>query len=167
MSFGSFVAAARSGATITAAARVASSCGRYFAPTTKAIVRGPADSSVATRSTATAPSPSSVAPTRDASSDRSMARASGPIGLLVGERLDHLLGDVDLLARVDDGVLDDQVELLGLGDLLDHLVGSLLDARELLVAPQVRVLAELALRALEVAREVGGVALAVAPLGLR
>ena len=64
------------------------------------------------------------------------------------------------------GILQDEVELLGLGDLLDHLVRALLDARELLVAAQVQVLAELALRALQVARQVGEVALLVAALGL-
>ena len=67
---------------------------------------------------------------------------------------------------IHDRVLQDQVELLGLGDLLDHLVRALLHARELLVAAQVQVLAELALRALQVARQVGEVALLVAALGL-
>src|SRR5258708_8168403 len=66
------------------------------------------------------------------------------------ERLDHLVGDVDARARVD-GVLEDDVVLLLLGDLADHAVGLLDHLRQLLVASLVQVLAELALLALEVA----------------
>ena len=118
---------------------------------------------------------SRAAPVRASQFARQLSRARGPsplpgsavLGepLLVGERLDHLLGDVDALARAHNRVLQDQVELLGLGDLLDHLVRALLDARELLVAAQVQVLAELALGALDVAGEVGEVALLVAAVG--
>ena len=50
------------------------------------------------------------------------AGGSAPLGgalpLLVGERLDHLFGDIDLLAREHHGILQDQVEFLRLGDLL-------------------------------------------------
>jgi len=67
---------------------------------------------------------------------------AGPAeALLVGERLDHLFGDVDALARVDDRVLQDQVEFLGFGNLDDDLVRAFLDARQLFVAAEVGVLA--------------------------
>src|SRR5512140_1978794 len=70
-------------------------------------------------------------------------------GLLVRQGLDDLVGDVDARAR-EDGLLDDEVELLLLGDLVDDARRTLLDAGELLVAAQVEVLADLALDALEV-----------------
>src|SRR5213075_809566 len=133
------------------------------------MVCGPAYSSVARRTISIAPSPSSVAPVRAASSDRSMGAQrlrKMPTRLLVGERLDHLFGDVDLLARVDDRVLDDEIELLGFGDLLDHLVRAILNGGELLVAPEIQVLAEFPLRAREITREVGEVSFAIAALGL-
>jgi hypothetical protein len=41
--------------------------------------------------------------------------------LLVGERLDDLVGDVDPRARKHHRILQDQVELLLLGNLLDDL----------------------------------------------
>ena len=82
---------------------------------------GPADSSVADARDATSPSPSSVAPTRPASSASVIRwwqrRACDCIGarradcaargraLLVGERLDDLVGDVDALAGEDHRVL--------------------------------------------------------------
>src|SRR5579864_6223171 len=170
--------------------------------------RGPACSSVATRSTTIAPSPSTCAPTIRAKSARVIdvlprlrlsplrcsprgrcsrpgaalrrsyrrtramtpswrARCARPERtLLVRQRLDHLVGDVDALAGVNDGVLQDQVELLGGGDLLDHLVRAFLDAGELLVAAQIEILAELALHPLQVARLVREIALLVAPLGI-
>src|SRR5690348_9189709 len=138
--------------------------------------RLPAPSSVATRSTTTLPSPSSVAPVNRASSESGLpadsrndcivrAARTGRATLLVGERLDHPVGDVDALARVDDRILEDQVVLLVGGDLLDHLVRALLYARELLVAPQVQVLAEFALHPRQVARLVRKVPLLVAAVG--
>ena len=150
-----------SGATITADARVAASCARYLRIGEKrdragsgrlerrdARDRAPRRRRRAWRRCAAASSAREIgtgrAMSRDAGGGAPARRRAPP--LLVGERLDHLLGDVDLLAREDDRVLQDQVELLGLGDLLDHLVRALLDARELLVAAQVEVLAELALR---------------------
>ena len=71
-SFGRSECAAMSGATITAVAPVASSWPRYFGLDRNAIAPAPADSSVATRSIATEPSPSRVASVRAASSERSM-----------------------------------------------------------------------------------------------
>src|SRR5690242_15884039 len=137
--------------------------------------RLPACSSVATRSTTTLPSPSSVAPVNRASSESGLPADSrnddiAPVRrgtLLVGERLDHPVGDVDALARVNDRILQDQVVLLVGGDLLDHLVRALLDARKLLVAAQVQVLAEFALHPRQVARLVGEIPFLVAPIGFR
>src|SRR5439155_576246 len=77
-----------------------------------------------------------------------------PPPLFVGERFDHLFGDVDALARIHDGILQNQVELLGLRDLQDDLVRTLLESRELLVSPQVDVFAKFALPSLQNAREV-------------
>src|SRR5438105_2803117 len=100
---------------------------------------GPARSSVPMRAMTTSPGPSSVAPVRRASSDSRTAVAAESViatalyhccrrgaRLLVGERPDDLLGDVDPLAREHDRILQDEVELLRLGDLLDHLAGALL-----------------------------------------
>src|SRR5919109_1843884 len=81
------------------------------------------------------------------------------------ERLDHLVGDVDARAR-EDGVLEDDVELLLLGDLPDDAVRLLDHLRELLVAALVQVLAELALLPLEVAVQVAELAFLGAPLRL-
>src|SRR5262249_29899993 len=89
------------------------------------------------------------------------------LALLVGERLDHLLGDVDFLAGENDGILQYQVEFLRFRNLLDHPVRALLDARQLLVAAKVQILAELALLPRQVALEVREVALLVATVALR
>src|SRR5688572_588920 len=165
---------------MTAATRVVRSCPRYFGLARNAIASGPPSSSVPTRRTIVAPSASSRAPVRSAStaSGKPEAGSAGSIvipgrsrrneccGLLVGQRLDHLFGDVDALAREHDRVLQDEIELLGLGDLLDDLVRALLDARELLVLAQVQVLAKLALHALQIARKIREVALLAAALGL-
>src|SRR3954465_3536782 len=115
---------------------------------------GPADSSESTWVTVSVPSPSSTAPVRSA---RSASRHPGGAAtgrdcgdmancprlevnrLLVGERLDHLFGDIDALAGEHDGVLQDEVELLGLGHLLDHLVRPLLHPGKLFVAAKVKV----------------------------
>src|SRR4051794_23239516 len=144
---------------------------------------GPARSSVAMPAMRTEPSPSSAAPTDFARSAREcnggslwwaiVADASQGClqalvtcaGSLVGKRLDHLVGDVDALTGVDHRVLENQIELLVGGDLLDDLVRALLDAGELFVAAQVQVLAEFALHALQIARLVGEVPLLVAALG--
>jgi hypothetical protein len=75
-----------------------------------------------------------------------------PPRLLVGERLDHLLGDVDSLTGENNGVLQNEIELLGLRDLLNHSVRAFLHARKLFVATQVQVLAELPLSAGQIAR---------------
>src|SRR6185503_4382839 len=175
------VRAASSGETMTADARVVSSCPRYRGLARNAIAPSPPFSSVPTCVMAMAPSPSSRRSKRRASSAsvyeaaRSVwftdeggreKRGRRRARLLVGQRLDHLVGDVDPLAREHHGILQDQVELLALGDLLDHLVGALLERREELVLAQVHVLAELALQACQVARAVREIALLVAPLGL-
>src|SRR6185295_7926890 len=81
------------------------------------------------------------------------------------ERLDHLVGDVDARAR-EDGVLEDDVVLLLLGDLADDAVRLLHHLRQLLVAALVQVLAELSLLALEVAVQLAELALLGAPLRL-
>src|SRR6185312_3641907 len=69
-SFAAAVTLAKSGPTMTAPAPVVASCARYLGFARNAMSRGPACSSVATRSTMTAPSPSIRAPTRRASSSR-------------------------------------------------------------------------------------------------
>src|SRR5574337_846812 len=130
---------------------------------------GPALSRVATRSIRVAPSPSTAAPQSRPSSSRRIGPpgAHPVIGLLVGERLDHLVGDIDALARVDDRVLQDQIVLLARGDLLDHLVRTVLQRRDLLVLPEIDVLTELALHPLHVARLMGEIALLASPVNVR
>src|SRR5688572_18874447 len=68
-----------------------------------------------------------------------------------GQRLQHALSDVEPRAPVD-GLLQDQVELLRFGDLLDHAVRALEQRLQLLIAPQVEVFAVRALQALVVER---------------
>lgn len=75
------------------------------------------------------------------------------------ELLDHAVGDVQLGTHVD-GVLQDQVELVALGDGLDGPVGLVQHGGQLFVAALVQVLAELALTALEVPIHVGELTLA-------
>src|SRR6185312_16234798 len=133
---------------------------------------GPAESSVATPVSGASSRPTASPPSR-ATISRSVSWTGGqstscvelwsvPMASLVRERLDDLLGDVDARAG-EDRLLDDEVELLLLGDLVDHPGGALLDRGELLVAAQVEVLADLALHALEVAADVGELPLLVAP----
>src|SRR5512146_1502155 len=86
--------------------------------------------------------------------------------LLVRQGLDDLVGDVDARSR-EHRLLDDEVVVLLLGDLVDDAGRALLDARELLVAAQIEVLADLALLPLEVAADVGELPLLVAARGLR
>ena len=81
------------------------------------------------------------------------------------ERLDHLVGDVDLRAP-EHGLLQDQVVLLGLEDLLDDAVGALDDGRQLLVLALAQVFLELAPAPLQLAVLVDELALAPRPLGL-
>src|SRR6185312_3178500 len=136
---------------------------------------GPAESSVATpvkgassRPTASPPSRATISRRVSWTGGQGTSRVelwSVPMASLVRERLDDLLGDVDARAG-EDRLLDDEVELLLLGDLVDHPGGALLDRGELLVAAQVEVLADLALHALEVAADVGELPLLLAPLRL-
>src|SRR5204863_7632038 len=85
--------------------------------------------------------------------------------LALVEGLDHLVGDVDARAVIDD-ILEDDVELFLLGDLAYHAVCVLDHLGELLVAALVQVLAELALFPLELAVQVAELALPGAPLRL-
>src|SRR6185295_7240143 len=155
-----------SAATITAPARVAASFAFSFGSAKKVICSGGACSREPTWRTSVPASPA----TRPPSCAAICPSVSGPgIGLfrrrLAFERLDHLVGDVDARAAVD-GVLQDQVELLLLGDLVDHPVRLLHHLRQLFVAALVEILAELALLALELAVQLAELALAVAPLAL-
>src|SRR5262245_61190793 len=159
---GSLVMLSPAAATITAPARVAASFAFNFWSTKKVICCGVACSSEPTCATSVSALPATRPPSREAI----CPSVSGPgIALLrrrlAFERLDHLLGDVDARAAVD-GVLQDQVELLLLGDLVDHPVRLLHHLRQLLVAALVQVLPELALLALEVAVQLAELALAVA-----
>src|SRR5271169_4975393 len=126
---------------MTALAPVTARWLRYFGLDRKAIAPSPALSSGATRSITTSPSPASSEPQRAASSRREIPTACGePMGvraappnqarLLVGERLDHLVGDVDPRARKHDRILQYQVEFFQLGNLLDDLVRPLLHGGE-------------------------------------
>src|SRR3989337_1595759 len=107
----------------------------------------------ATCSMRTPASPTTRPPSLDAISPRGIGPAMSARGRLALERLDHPVGDVDPRVRVD-GVLEDDVVLLLLGDLADDAIRLLHDLRQLLVAALVEVLAELALAALEVAAQV-------------
>ncbi len=79
------------------------------------------------------------------------ARGAAPL-FFRRERFEHPLRDVEARAAID-RFLQDEVEFLGLGDLLDHAVGALEQRLQLLVAPQVEVFAILALQALEIERD--------------
>src|SRR5689334_1281476 len=157
---GRVVSCSSAGERITAAARVAASLARCFAPMRKAIWPAPASSSEPTWRITVAASPATRPPRREAMSPSVSAPAIASLrGRLARvQRLDHLLGDVDARAR-EDGVLEDDVVLLLLGDLADHAVRLLHHLGELLVAPLVEVLAELALLPLEVAVHLAEVAL--------
>src|SRR5436190_7384549 len=165
---GSAVSASASGPRITAAARVPASLSRWRLPVKKLIWPAPAPSREFTWRITTSALPATRPPRRATicpsvsgpgtnSLRRRLARLEG---------LDHLVGDVDARAR-EDGVLEDDVVLLLLGDLADHAVRRLHHLRELLVPALVQVLAELALLALEVAVELAELALLGAPLRLR
>ena len=78
------------------------------------------------------------------SRSRTSLTVAGPLLAALGvERLDHLVGDVDLRAP-EHGLLQDQVVLLGLEDLLDDAVGALDDGGELLVLALAEVFLRLA-----------------------
>src|SRR5688572_6670451 len=138
--------------TMTAAACVAASLALCLMLVRKVISPAPACSSEPTWRIRVRASPATRPPRREAISPSvsgpGMASLRGRLACF--QRLDHLVGDVDARARVD-GVLEDDVVLLLLRDLADHAVGLLDHQRQLLVAPLVEVLAELALAALEVA----------------
>src|SRR5258708_5537931 len=163
--------------TITAPARVVASLWRYLGFARKAISEGPAESSVATPARGLATSPTASPPRRATISLNVNAGFGGqstsgfelwsvPMCSLVRQSLDDLVGDVDLAAR-EHRLLEDQVELLLLGDLVDDARGALLHRGERLVAAQVEVLAQLALQALEVAADVGKLPFLVAARRLR
>src|SRR5262249_21801178 len=165
---------------MTALARVDARRLRGFGLDRKEMAPESAPSSVATRSMMMAPAffsaATSSAPVRAASTlsgtpesgwRGSMRAETAPSArLLVGQRLDHPVGDVDARTRVDD-VLDYHVEFIIESDLLDRLVGALLHRGQLFVAAQTHVLTKFALHPLQVAVLVGEVALLVASLGLR
>src|SRR5918999_4072250 len=152
---------------MTAEACVAASFARCRGSEKKLISPPRAPSSEATCRTGVAASPATRPPRRAAISPSvSPSRIGSLRGRLARiERLDHFVGDIDARAG-EHGILEDDVELFLLRDLPDHAVGKLHHLRELLVPPLIEVLAELALLSLELAVEVGELALAVTPLGL-
>src|SRR5689334_311035 len=126
----------------------------------------PARSSEATWCTRVFGSPATRPPRRCTISPSDSGPDIGSLGgRLALERLDHLVGDVDARAR-EDGVLEDDVVLLLLGNLADHAVRLLHHLRQLFVAPLVEVLAKFALLSLELAVGVAEVALLGAALRL-
>src|SRR5688572_8332158 len=151
---GNLVRPSCSGARITAAARVSPSFVLCFAADKKAIWPELACSSEPTWRIRVCGSPATRPPRREVI----CPSVNGPgmrsfRGRLAFQRLDHLVGDVDARADVSRHLLEDDVELLLLGDQADDAVRLLHHLRELLVAPLVEVLAELALLALEIAVE--------------
>src|SRR5688572_29782918 len=132
-----------SAASITAPARVSVSLDLYLGELKKAISPAPARSRKATWRIRVFGSPATRPPRRAAISPS----VSGPGmrlfgGRLAFQRLDHLVGDVDARAHVSRHLLEDDVELLLLGDHADYAVRLLDDLRELLVAALVEILAE-------------------------
>src|SRR5487761_2653207 len=83
---------------------------------------------------------------------------------LVVQRLDHLVRDVDARAGVD-GLLENDVVFLRLGNRLDGAIGALEHRSEFLVAPLVEILAEFALLALKILAHFAEFALLVAAIG--
>src|SRR5687767_9565547 len=148
---GSAVRASCSGERITAEAWVSERRALCFALEKKLICPAAACSREPTCRMLVAGSPATRPPSREAISPR----VNGPGMASFRRRLavqspDDPVGNVDARAEIDD-VLQDQVELLLLGDLPDDPVRLLHHRRELLVATLVQVLAELALLALELA----------------
>src|SRR5687768_10227684 len=161
---GSVVSASNSPERITADARVAARRALNRALERKLISPACACSSEPTCRTRVAGSPATRPPRRWAISPSVNAPCMTLFrGRLAVQRLDHLVGDVDARAR-EHGILEDDVELLLLGNLADDAVGELHHLRKLLVPALVEVLAEFALLPLELAVRVGELALAVAPL---
>src|SRR3954468_12207963 len=153
--------------TMTAAARVWASLALCLTLARKAIRPPSASSSEPTWRMTVPGSPATRPPRREAISPSVSGPGMGSLRGRLGcfERLDHLLGDVDARAG-ENGVLENDVVFLLLGDLADHAVRLLHDLRELFVAPGVEVLAELALLALEIPVELAEVALLAPPLAL-
>src|SRR5687768_17349009 len=149
---GSCVSFSFPGARITAAARVPASLLVFLLLERKVIWPAAAPSREPTWRIRVCASPATRPPRREAISPR----VNGP-GMpsfrrrLAFQRLDHLVGDVDARADIGRHLLEDDVELLLLGDQADHAVRLLDHPRQLLVAALVQVLAELALLALELA----------------
>src|SRR3990172_9868273 len=130
---------------ITAAARVARSCGRYLRCARNAMSPGPADSRVATCLIGTSGLPTTSPPRRSTISASMKARGAViPLfrRLAVVQRLDDLVGNVDARA-CPERFLENDVVLLGLGDLLHGPVGALDDPESLFVVPLVQTLRHL------------------------
>src|SRR5947209_16112538 len=127
---GSVVSLSTSAPSTTAPARVAASFERQRLPMKKLICRASARSSEATCCTSVSALPATRPPSRCTISPRVSGPATGFTDSLRGGRLapveglDHLVGDIDARAR-EDGVLEDDVVLLLLGDLADDPVGLL------------------------------------------
>src|SRR5512139_736711 len=151
---------------MTAPARVLASWDRYLLCETKPICSGVARFSGATWLTARAPSPTSSPPKRATSAARVTVMFFLLLVLLGVQGLHHAVGDVVLGVDID-GLLDDEVEILGARDVLDRLARALLNLPQLLVAAQVEVLAELAALALQLSVEVAEVALLRLALAVR
>src|SRR3954447_21592465 len=169
---GSVVLLSACASSTTAPARVAASFERYRLPVKKLMCRASARSSEATWCTRVSALPASRPPSRCTISLRVSGPATGFTAdslrggrLAPVEGLYHPVGDVDARAR-EDGVLEDDVVLLLLGDLTDDPVRLLYDLGQLLVATLVQVLAEFALLPLEVAVQLVELALLGAPLVL-
>src|SRR5687767_15444313 len=153
---GSAVKPSASGGSTTADARVAPSLARCRGLEKNVISPGEAPSREPTWRTEVCGSPATRPPSRAAisASVNAPGIASLRRQLARVERLDHLVGDVDARAR-EHGILEDDVELLLLGNLADDAVGELHHLRKLLVPPLVEVLAEFALLPLELAVRFG------------
>src|SRR6185295_10530821 len=105
-------------ATITAAARVATSLALCLTLARKAICPPPASSREPTWRITVPESPATRPPRREAISPSVSGPGMGSLRGRLGccfQRLDHLLGDVDARAG-ENGVLEDDVVLLLLGD---------------------------------------------------
>src|SRR5690606_37865963 len=148
--------------TSTAPAREAAAWAPWRASDRKLMSAGPADARLASRSIRRPCAGPSTRPSTCLASSASptgsgRGRIACPVVLpaaLAPERAQHLLCDIDARAH-GDRLLQDEVVALLLGDVLDRPVRLLDHLGELLVAPLVEVLAELALLALEVLLEIG------------
>src|SRR4051812_44153788 len=116
------------------------------------MVPGPPLSSVATRLTRVSGSPATSPPKRSASSRRLKVRGlplmsarwalrAGPGCLFFrGQGLEDPVGDIEAGTAIH-RLLQDEIVLLRFGDLLDDAVRAFEERLQLLVAPQVQVLA--------------------------